>query len=340
MAKKDSDSVLLAQFAGLRNTVGSERLTPQELEVALNVDIDDAGELHRRRGATKVASGAYHSLFTSAGRMYVVKDGNLCRLFPNYTTTQIKAGVGQDPIVYVQVGDDVYFSSRSHSGVIDGSHQVSAWGAEVSPGTWLSPVINPTDSLPAVRGKLLGAPPLATALAYLNGRIYLANERTVWATELYLYHYVDQTKNYLFFESEVTALGSVQDGLYVGTEDAVYYLTGPFNEMRRIQVTDYGALPGPMVPVPSELVLKDEANKTALLFLTKSGLCAALPDGACYNLTQTRVVLPQSDRVAAMFRRQDGMNQFVGVAESAGTPTSSARVGDYVSAEIRRFQGA
>jgi hypothetical protein len=59
-----------------------------------------------------------------------------------------------------------------------------------------------------------------------------------------------------------------------------------------------------------------------------------------YNLTEDRVWFPDAVAAAAMYREQDGIRQYVGVLNSAGGPTSTARLGDYVDAEIRRFRGA
>jgi hypothetical protein len=334
------DPITFNKFKGLRNTVTPERLGVDELARAVNVDIDDAGELRRRRGFTLVSSGDYHSLYREGAKTFVVKDGNLCLLLPNYTTTTIKPNVGVDPLAYVTVGDETYFSSRSTSGVIKSDNTVADWGERDEYGEWLSPVLNPTDSLPAVAGKLLAAPPLATALTHLNGRIYLAAGKSVWATELYLYNYIDKTKNFMQFEDGVTALAAVADGIYVGTESAVYFLSGPLNAMRRVKVFDAGVNPGSVVYLPADLVRNDLPSKTAIMFLTTAGLCVGLDSGTCYNLTQTRVLFPSSNRTAAMFRQQDGINQYVGVTDSGGTPTTAARFGDYVDGEIRRFQGA
>ena len=182
---------------------------------------------------------------------------------------------------------------------------------------------------------------MATSLAYLNGRIYLANKKLVWATELYMYDYVDKTRNFLPFEAEVTALGAVTDGLYVGTEDNIWFLSGPLMEMRRIPVNG-GIVRGSLVYVQPEF-LPDEVSqgtKNAVLFITPFGLFAGLDSGAVRTLTSGRFNFPDAVRYSALFRRQDGVNQYIGVADSAGTPTATARVGDYVDAEIRRFQGA
>lgn len=338
------ESIILQKFAGLKNTVGSERLAPEELEIAVNVDLDDVGQLRRRQGYRKVLSGDIHSLFSADDdTLYGVKDGVLGIIRPNYSFVPLHGGVGADPISYVQVGEMIYFSSLTTSGKINTlSSLVGAWGAEVSPGVWLSPVINPTATLPQIRGKLLGKPPMATALAYWNGRIYLANGRVLWATELYLYDFVDKTKNFKMFETDITVIGVVTDGVYVGTRDAVWFLSGAFNEMKRIQLQNYGAVPGSLVAVPAELVNPQvpqdqySESKNAVVFMTDTGLVAGMDSGNLLNLTETEVIFPAASNSAAMFRRARGVNQYVGVLDSGGSPVANTRIGDYVNAEIRR----
>lgn len=336
-----SDSVILSGFKGIRNTVAADRLAPDELERGQNIDLDDVGAVRSRRGYTLVAAGDFHSVYTVGGTTYGVKDGSLGIIRPDYTFETLQAGVGADPVAYVAVGDSVYFSSRAASGIIvDGT--VDAWGAQVSPVEWHSPVINPTTTLGAIAGKSLGAPPMATALTAYNGRIYLAQGSTLWATELFLYRYVDKTRTFFQLEDEITVLGAVSDGVYVGTRSRLYFLAGnAFAEMRLEQVQMFGALPGSMVDLPADLILPNQSTtKAGLMVMTTGGLCACQDGGAVYNLTQTQVLFPEATSAAAMFRQQDGVNQYVGALNSAGTPTSSARIGDYVDAEIRRFTGA
>jgi hypothetical protein len=340
------DSVALTEFKGLINTVAPERMEPGELESARNVDIDDRGHLRRRRGWSRVATGAFHSLFAAADEtLYGVRDGALVRILPSHQTVTLEPGIGTERLAYVQVGDQIFFSSSVASGVIYADDTVGPWGAPSGPATWLSPVVNPTSTLPDTRGKLIGPPPMATALAHHNGRIYLAQGRVVWATELYLYHYVDKTKNFLPFESDVTLLAAVKDGFYVGTEDAVYYLSGPFREMRRELVLRVGAVPGSAALVGGGVISPPQfreqglaQSRPAVMFLTRDGVCVGYDGGTVYNLTEDRMVFPDAVNAAAMFRQQDGMNQYIAVTSSGGTPASTARVGDYVDAEIRRFR--
>lgn len=334
------DSIIFGQFAGLKNTVAETRLAPEDLARALNIDIDDAAQARRRRGYTKKIDGSFHSVAAVGSRTFAVMDGNLVRLYPDYTTKLIQYDVGDAPLAYVAVGDTVYFSSSVISGKIGPDDSSSPWGALVSEGEWLSPVVVPTDTLPDLDGKLLGKPPLATSLALFNGRIYLASGRTLWATELYLYDYVDKTRNFIQFESDITAVFDVDDGLYVCTEDEVWFLTGPFAQMQRVQASPQGALAGSVVRVPSTaLTLEQPTRGDVAIFMSRSGVCVGLPSGVCYSLTQPKFDFPQGESAAAMFRHQDGVSQYVGVIDSAGGPKSTARFGDYVDAEIRRFEG-
>lgn len=339
-----TDNISFGAFSGIKNTVTRERLKPDELEIAKNVDIDDVGQLHRRRGYTRVSVGDYHSLFTASnGAVYGVKDGTLGRINPDYSFQSIATGVGNRPLAYAQVDDTVYFSSEITSGKFSRTTLVPApWGALAADRMWLSPVVNPTPTLPPIKGKTLKRPPLATALTTYNGRIYLADGKTVWATELYLYDWVDAVKGFLPFEADVTLLAAVTDGFYVGTTGGVYFQSGIFNELRRVDVMNSGALPGSAVTLPPHLIPDQYANntKSAILMLTQQGLCLGLDGGNFINLTQTRVVFPQAIRVNSLFRSQDGVNQYIGVADSGGSPSSNTRIGDYVDAEIRRFQGA
>jgi hypothetical protein len=71
------ESVILGAFKGLKNTVSRERLGPDDLERAVNVDIDDVGQLRRRRGRVRKQTGSWHSIRTFTLKVLGVKDGTL-----------------------------------------------------------------------------------------------------------------------------------------------------------------------------------------------------------------------------------------------------------------------
>ena len=81
------------------------------------------------------------------------------------------------------------------------------------------------------------------------------------------------------------------------------------------------------------------AMQVSISFLTSNGFCVALDGGQAYNLTEGKFFFPSAVRSAALFRRQDGVNQYIAVNDSEGTPASGARIGDYVDATIIRGGG-
>jgi hypothetical protein len=343
-----SDTVAFDSFSGLKNTVDATNLTARELERAINIDLDDAGKAHRRRGKTLKSAGKFHSLFVSdRGKLICVKNQTLGFVRTDYTFVPVMTGISAQPplaqLSYVQVGGKIYFSSPNECGIIDEAGEtVAPWGPSAD--IWLSPVINPTAGLPAIAGRLLGSPPLATNLAYWNGRIYLAQDSLLWATELYLYNVIDKTRNFFPFEAPITMVGAVGDGIYVGTEEGCWFLSGSnIKELKRTRVLDSPVIPGSMVYMPAEMANPpqvdlgaDQPVSVSLLFMTNNGYCAGQNGGVCYNLTESKVAFPDATSAAAFYRKQYGVHQYVAVLNSGGDPASSACIGDYVDTELIR----
>jgi len=345
-----ADSIAIDHWDGLVNTVNPERLQKTELARAQNIDLDDRGMPHRRRGTSLVASGNWHSLWATAkGTVLGVYNGNLGRINPDFSFMSFGNGaVGANYLAYVQVGTTVYFSSRTSSGQIALETipaTVTPWGEIGGDTFWYSPVVDPTATLAPTFGRLLGAPPMATALAYFNGRIYLAAAKTVWATELYLYNYVDKTKNFWAFEADVTALAAVQDGLYVGTTGGVWFISGPqFNEMKRVLVSSASVVPGGALLVPEHLISPavEEGSSTpvedrnAVVMTTTDGILVCLAGGSAYDLVREKFIFPQTAWATSVFRQQDGINQVLTSRDAGGTPSENTAFGDYLSATLIR----
>jgi hypothetical protein len=343
---------VLSSWDGLKNTLQPERLSDKDLVRARNIVLDDSGQPSRRRGYTLKLPGNVHSLFTSyQGTVLGVINSELSIINPDYSVQPL-AFIGTDPaagmlpLAYAQVGDLVYYVGEVDRGVVDipGRSWVP-WG---DPGDlWLSPVVNPTETLPPVAGRLLKQPPNATCMTYFNGRLYLGQGPTLWATELYLYNFVDATSGYKLFEADITMLGTVADGVYVGTKGGAWFLSGPtFAEMKRTWVTDAGVIPGSMVYLPGELANSPQVPlvastpiASAIMFMTTKGICIGLDGGKTTNMTETKYVFPDAVGAAALYRRQDGVNQYIATLQSGGSPTHTAAIGDYLDVKIVRGSG-
>lgn len=357
-----SDSISLDSFSGLRNTVLPERLGPRELARARNIDLDDAGEMHRRRGQTLVSTGKWHSLFVSTYRgrtaTFGVNDGTLCILHSDFSTAPILGGMPATKLSWAQVASTVYFSCRDISGKIDLlTMGVSQWGVRqahdyypqsvpaIGRTFWLSPVPQAEPGLGPVSGRLLGPPPLGSHICYFQGRLYIAQGPTLWATVLYGYNFVDKTEGYRQFEDEITGLAAVEDGMFVGTRTALYFVAGTFKEQRRTLKISAGVIPGTMVVIPGDIADPEARRRPdvpheaspAISCMTSEGLVVGFKGGTAYNLTKSAYRFPAAVAGTSAFRSADGYNSMVTVLESDGTPeTAQAAFGDYVNVQLIR----
>jgi hypothetical protein len=176
-------------------------------------------------------------------------------------------------------------------------------------------------------------------LAWLFGRILLADGNVLWETDPYQYELVDAVGGYKLLESEITFLGGVSDGVFIGTQTGVFFMGGTFDAAQLTRVSTRRAPNQQPQQIDMSDVLKGDAPGVGVLFLTDGGVCVGMPGGQLVNLTNKIFEFPKAESMSVMVRAQDGMNQFVGVASHPGSPTGSARFGDFVDAEIVRFRG-
>jgi hypothetical protein len=336
-------TIHFGRFDGYTNTIARERLGPRDLALALDIDLDDAGQARRRRGRTQVATGSFHSLWNADdGTVYGVKDGQLGIIRPDYSFVDTGRTVGSDPVCFIQVGDPIYFSAAHSTGIITEEVKVGPWGPDQP--IWYSPVAAPSATLAPVGGKRLGKPPPARFMAYYNGRIYGASGTMLWATEFFMYNYVDLTRTFFQFEGEITMVAAVTGGLYIGTTVGVFWMAGTsLVDMKRQSVMDSPVIPGSAIMIPAELANPrqigtqvDSPVEVSVAFMTTTGFCVGAGGGKCTNLTEARVFFPSAQRAVPLWRRQDGVNQYIVCTDSDGDPKNGARFGDFVDAEIIR----
>lgn len=156
--------VTLRSFAGIRNALAAERLRASagrdgagvDLAAAVNVDLDDSGQLQRRAGQTLMVAGSCHSLWASGDICLYVKDGTLYRLHPDYSSTLLHADLAPHAMAYVEVNGRIYYSNGADTGVVDGGAR--SWGMAV-----------PDAPFAAATGGQLAAGTYQVAVTYLRG---------------------------------------------------------------------------------------------------------------------------------------------------------------------------
>src|ERR1019366_4700208 len=116
-------------FHGLRNNVEVDGFTLEDLSVALNCDIDDVLNLHRRKGYSAVVTSAVdRDLWASGGVCLGVGTNALKQIMPDYSTTTLRSGLTANrPLSYVDMGGRVYYANGVENGCVENG-ATRTWG--------------------------------------------------------------------------------------------------------------------------------------------------------------------------------------------------------------------
>jgi hypothetical protein len=138
------------------------------------------------------------------------------------------------------------------------------------------------------------APPPAEHLAYNAGRIYFSSGNLLNYTEFARLGIYDPATNGEQFPGHILMIVAVADGLYVSTDEAVYFLAGlnP-KEWTSRKVLDYPAIEwakNHSTVDPSFFGF--ETNVPCALIGTVNGPVLCMPSGQCVNLIDKEVQLP------------------------------------------------
>lgn len=119
---------------GENNLRDATELELSQLRRCVNFDVLDNGDLHRRRGTTKVHNGTVvpRTLFSNGKRVLFVESGNLWELVRNidgsWNSMLVRLSVGNHPMTYVDVNGDIYWSNQVQTGIVDQDGNDLSWG--------------------------------------------------------------------------------------------------------------------------------------------------------------------------------------------------------------------
>lgn len=145
------------------------------------------------------------------------------------------------------------------------------------------------------------APP-GTDLAYHNGRIYIADGKTLWCTLPLRYGQVDPALGMFQFPADITLLASVADGLYV-CSDKTYWMTDIDTEQfQQRAVLPYGGVRGTAIDIP----LSDN-----VAWFSVRGLIVAGLSGQVASVQEDKSAVGDYAVGAMLFREENGLRQIV-----------------------------
>ncbi|QLA21278.1 hypothetical protein [Desulfolutivibrio sulfoxidireducens] len=263
--------------------------------MAVNVDVGPSGEVSRRPGFRRVAAGDFHSLW-SDGReaAYAGCGDSLVRIVPDVhdpagvVVETVASGLTPGaPVCFLGVAGRVYFANGFETGVI--AHgRAGPWGGAAA-------MFRPGDFVD---------PPAGHLLEYHAGRIFIASGETVFFTQgAGAFHLVDPAGGFLPVRGgRVRLLAAVDDGLFVGTDQEVFFAAGRDpREFAYRRVMDRPPLPGTGLCGPGpdlEAVAGGPIAGRAVVWADRRGVCLGLAGGQVERLV--RLPLPDAGHGAAL----------------------------------------
>ena len=227
-------SRMFTRTNGLNTQIPAHRsmLDPQsgtmELAIAVNVDVDNSGQIGRRPGQPRISSLAWTTIWCNGGRCFGAydrtNDSAVAELLSDGVTVHTLATGFTKGARYsfTNVGDKYFFANNYENGLISGD-TVSSW-----PDT--------TGQKGTRRARQLYPAPIAKHIAYWAGIMWLAFDNIIVASEPYSPGAYDLANRYFHFGSDIRMIRPVPGGLWLSDSEQFGFITceESFQNMRWI----------------------------------------------------------------------------------------------------------
>ena len=165
------------------------------------------------------------------------------------------------------------------------------------------------------RTAFTSAPHAGRCLVAWRGRVLYAVGNVLYATEAASSERVNLRRDFKQFADPITAVVPVDDGVYVGTEGELAFLSGDrFDALTYGRVADGRVVLGSGVAVRGELVKQGDGTGTgkAMICIADQTLIAGFNGGLVIRMTEGRYKV-EVDEVFATFRSHRGMHQYIAI---------------------------
>lgn len=165
------------------------------------------------------------------------------------------------------------------------------------------------------RTEYLQPAPAGTVTTFWRGRVLVAVGSALYASKTNGWEVFDFRRDFKQFAAPVTLIQPTDDGLYVGTESELAFLSGTeFDKLAYRQVISAGVVLGSGVAVRGELIKQGDGvgQGAAMVCIADRVLVAGFRGGEIMRLTEGRYNTSVTE-VAATFRQIDGTPQYLAV---------------------------
>ena len=171
--------------------------------------------------------------------------------------------------------------------------------------------------------------PAGSIVRLSNGRLLSAVGSVLFYSEPFMPGLYRPESGYIPFPDPISIVETTANGVYIAAGEVTYFAKGDLAQAELKTVLHYGAVPRTGGRLP---------NSPDCWWLGTRGIVIGDDDGNVKNDQEEEVRIDSALVGAAMFREQDGMNQFV--AGTFGTRPTKAVVGSWADAEIIHKESA
>ena len=183
--------------------------------------------------------------------------------------------------------------------------------------------------------RFLDVPPACDIIELYNGRLYMAVGNYLWYTEPNNYEMCHRAENWIEFPDDITNIMPVDDGIFI-TADKLYFLEGTGPDVFRLREREiYKAAKYTAVKIiGGDVIMENIPTGLKWLFTSDKGIVMVGTGGLVFNLTESNVMIDSAESGAAIFRSDEGMNQYLSILKSPAN--QRLHFGDKVTATVIR----
>lgn len=175
-------------------------------------------------------------------------------------------------------------------------------------------------------------------LAHHKGRLWIAAGAVGWFTSELSPHWLFPAHGYYLFDAPITMLGAVEDGLYVATATATYFLQGKTpTDMTQRLVGTVGALEGSgFAGLAADLFVGDGGfpGQSAAWIDSEGYVTVGKAGGVTLRPHKTRYGMGRGSRGAVTQVDREGLIQLVALSDLHGGTASGNRATDTPVANV------
>lgn len=160
--------------------------------------------------------------------------------------------------------------------------------------------------------------PVGTVTAFWRGRVLVASGSVLFASLAHSWEHCDLRRDFKQFGAPITLIQPVDDGVYVGTEDELAFLSGDqFDKLEYRRVVIGRTVLGSGVTIEAEYLRPREGGNhrgTAMICIADGTLTFGYNGGSIWRITEG-VYRTAATEVAATWRLVGGVPQYIAVPQ-------------------------